>query len=492
MIGLFLGVETYNWQQADFDKAIQFCLDNKVDQLVLKVYEVTQGWWYRNYGPNGAGDLISYIQSKGLDVLPYGFFYDGSHVELTAMKQGLAWYGKFCLNMESSFDNKPDNARAVSDGLKGHSGTLYVSTWANPVTHGWTANIDILDPIVDVWMPEVYDDNLVKEMYSQFNKVTGKIWPTFHVSQTNALLASPFPDFTLWEYQDALKYPNLLKQYVQLDEGKQVSYPTNSQGMVANYVPVTEFQPGRSEFECGAFAVALNGRAENYNKPNTNSAANLISWAEDAYFDTTGSNGPSNTAGASIDNMHTMLKWTQDPHRYTGSGPLHWWDISSIGPNSTQSNDIGQIKAALEHGYPVIATVTEASVFDVDLGRNPYWWGPSGNHILTWVGIAPDGNLLAVDPANVIRGDGNLQTPKQVQSWPRKYDIKRIANLWATIIQPSWLPPIPSANPLSWPPYTPPAPPPPDTMHDLKVVYDLTSKQIMFLDGVTVVYRISL
>ena len=41
-------------------------------------------------------------------------------------------------------------------------------------------------------------------------------------------------------------------------------------------------------------------------------------------------------------------------------------------PASDQATDINTIKAALLRGYPVIATVTEQSVFDLDLGTNPY------------------------------------------------------------------------------------------------------------------------
>lgn len=227
-----------------------------------------------------------------------------------------------------------------------------------------------------------------------------------------------------------------------------MSYPTNNQGMIANYLPVSEFQPGHTEFACGAFATASNAWAVPYNQPARTDAQNLINWAEAEYAKTAGDNGPNNTNGASIPDMHTYFTDTQQGGVVPNA--LHFWD-TAISNASDQATDINTIKAALLRGYPVIATITEQSVFDLDLGTNPYWWGPGGNHILTWVGISSDGNLLAVDNANVIQGDGNLQTPKTPQAQPRRYDITKIANQWASIIQLPWLPPIISGDPLSWP-----------------------------------------
>lgn len=489
MVGLFIGVESYNWTIADFNKSASFCVQYGIDTVYLKIYEITQGEWYGGIG--GVDKVMTVFEDQGIKVIPYGFFYGQSLSEVTVARKYLSIYKDFCMDMEGGFDNNPNNVvQAFSDGLKNHPGTLYVSTWANPVTHLWAPNIAILDDVVDVWMPQAYSDSLLKDMYAQFPKVKGKIEPTFHITDSYYLGASIYPNFSLWEYQIVQSNTTQLLYYIQENKGEKVpSYPTNNKGMVANYLPVSQFQPGYSEFECGAYAVALNQRATGPQTINTNSSDNLVSYAEQLYKLTTGSNGPSNSLGSSVDDMHTMLKNTQS---YASPG-LHWWDITSIGPSSQQTNDISQIKAALQHGYPVIATVTEQSVFDLDLQRNPYWWGASGNHILTWVGIAPDGNLLAVDPANVIQGDGNLQTPKTVQPWPRRYDITKIANQWATIVQLSWLPPIPNNVPVSWPAYQPPIQPPPQpTNQAVTVLYEPVSKELIFMSNNQAIYRITL
>lgn len=495
MIALFTGVETFSWQISDFDNLISFCKAHKVDQIVLKIYEITQGEWYGNVG--GAEAVYTKLKAAGLDVLPYGFFYGNDiATEAHQIVQYVNMFGQFCVDMESDFDGNTAKVQALADAIKGKfTGKLFVSTWANPITHNWVKNIELLDPIMQggAWMPQAYDDALVKDMYAQFPKVQSPIYPTFHVVNTPYQDASPYTNFSLWEYQDARSSTASLDAYVNQNKGLTVStYPVNAKRMVGEYLQVSQFQPAHSEFECGAFAVALNMRSTNAGTPNGYDVGNLIKWAEAEYAAVTGSNGPSNTSGVSIPDMWRMIKDTQsDPNP---ASHLNWWDITSINSGSAQDHDIAEIKAALEHGYPVIATVSEQSVFDLDLGRNPYWWGPSGNHIITYVGIAGDGNLLAVDPANVIEGDGNLQTPKQVQPWPRRYDIKRLANQWCTIVRHNWLPPIQSGDPLSWPAYQPPAPPPPPppTNENVAIVYDPGSKQLMFTANNQVIYRIQL
>lgn len=488
-VSLFTGIETANWKLADFGKFIDFCKTQGIAAVFLKIYEITQGEWYQQLG--GPDTPINLLENAGISVFPYGFFYGAEPTtETTAILHYLNRYQTFCLDMEGSFNNNSKIDPFVT-ALQSHPGTLLVSTWANPVTQGWMENINKLDPVVDVWMPQAYDDALVKDMYAQFPKVQGKIWPTFHVINTDYRVSSIYPNFSLWEYQLAVNDTQSLRNYVTMNEGKPVAtYPTNSRGMVAEYLTVSQFQPQHSEFECGAFAVALNMRSTNADTANTYDVGKLVQWAEAEYAKYAGSNSASNTAGVSISDMHGMIKDTQsDPNP---AARMNWYDISSITTGSQQGHDIAEIKAALQHGYPVIATVTEASVYDCDLAANPYWWGPSGNHIITYVGIASDGNLLVVDPANVI--EGNLQGPIQVRSWPRRYDANRIANQWATVVRHNWLPPIPSDDPLSWPAYQPPStnpppPPPQPTLQTVTVMYDPVEKQLVYISNNIVIDR---
>lgn len=493
MLSLFVGTESFNWTNTDFLNLASFCRNYGIDQVILKVYEITQGEWYQQLG--GPKAIVQLLQNQGLLVLPYGYFYGNNpRTEGTEIRGLLDQFERFCIDIEGEFDGQPQKMKALLDVVGAFSGQLYVSTWANPITHNYIDVLALLEPLVTAWMPQAYDDTLVKEMYAQWPGSAKPIEPTFHIVNTPYVDAKSFNNFSLWEYQLAQQYIGLLQSYVRVEKGLPVAtYPTNNAGMVINTCQVSQFQPGHSEFECGAFSVVIAAKSSPPDQSNPQLESDLIWWAEQEYAKTAGSNDPSNTAGASIADIHTMIKDTQ-----TTVTPLNYWD-TDISPTTTQDHDIQTIKAALQHGYPVIATVSEASIIDLDLGKNPYWWGPTGNHIIVWVGIAPDGNLLACDPANVIEGDGNLQTPKQVQTWPRRYSIQSVDDQWATIVRPPWLPSIPSGDPLSWPAYVPsptpqptPQPQPVPINQAVTVMYDQTSNQLIFSSNNSVVYRFNL
>lgn len=489
-ISLFLGIETYNWAMKDFDVAIEFCKEHNIGKLILKIYEITQGEWYRWLG--GAGKVVDYIKSKGIDCLPYGFYYGYDPInEADSIDKYSVMFTDYCLDLEGSFDNNLPRLKALIDNVHA-AGNLYISTWANPSEHSWGDNINFLVPYAKAFMPQCYDDQLTREMFNEWPRTPVSIQPTFHIQNTPTEDAKAFTTFSLWEYELGVQSTGLVDTFVKISQGiATMSYPTNDKKIIVNPLQVSEFQPNHSEFECGAFAISVLGRATEYDKPNNMSLQNLIDWAEAAYKYTTGSNDPANSAGASIEDMHTMLRKTQETDPFgikISSQPLHWWD-TTITSNTTQASDLATIKAAVQHGYPVIATVSEQSVYDMDLGRNPYWWGASGNHILVWVGISSDGNLLALDPANVNRGDGNLQTHKDTLPWPRRYRASSIDNQWATIIRMPWLPQILNNNPTSWPAWQPPAPvvppAPPIVQDQVNVIYDAVNKQLLFVDAVT-------
>lgn len=384
-------------------------------------------------------------------------------------------YGEFCITLTPE-----TNAQGLQETLKDHPGTLYCRCSATPVSNGTSASIGILENIVDVWMPVLDTEDTIKEMYSQFPRISGKIWPIFNVD-IPYIYAQIYDNFVLYNYHSSEQLPNVMS-YINLLKGrKTMSYPTNNKGLIANYLSVDQFQPNHSEFECGAYAVSVNLRATNYNEQNTKDPAKVVEWANAEYAKVTGSNTANNTLGVSIDAMHVMLKDTQKD----SSGGLHYWDMPISG-STKQSDDISRIKTAIQHGYAVIATVLETSVYDMDLGRNPYWWGPKGNHIITYAGIGSDGNLLCIDTANVPVGD--LQKPGTVLPQPRRYEASRLANQWATIIQFPWLPDIPSNDPLTWGEYQPPK----VVNEPITMFYDPNGKQIIYMVGNTAIYRIQL
>ncbi len=64
----------------------------------------------------------------------------------------------------------------------------------------------------------------------------------------------------------------------------------SSSGEIADFQDVDQFQPGKSEFECGFFAVAIVKAMNEVGKPPTQSAAAMINEAETWYAQYNGSN----------------------------------------------------------------------------------------------------------------------------------------------------------------------------------------------------------
>jgi hypothetical protein len=95
------------------------------------------------------------------------------------------------------------------------------------------------------------------------------------------------------------------------------------------------------------------------------------------------------------------------------------------------------VKAWLNVGYPVMLCGAETGMYDIGLGDVvPYNWPPSGNHCIVASGIAPDGNLLVHDTANI--------GPTGVRPGPRTYDANNLRLVSATAISVPWLPALPA------------------------------------------------
>ena len=248
-------------------------------------------------------------------------------------------------------------------------------------------------------------------------------------------ISSQGTDFTRWTTFSGGPFEKYYREVLAMSE-------------VAHFVDVSQFYPGKTEFACGFYSagtVKYSGK----DAP-TGSATDIEAWADAQYIALYGEDTPTDTGGVSIQNMHDLIH----------TAGQHFQDLNAINPNSAQAHDIQEIKAALNQGYPVIATVVEASVYDLDLQKNPYWWGASGTHVFVITGMENSDTYLVRDSANVV---GSLQGPNTVQPGPRRYDANKANITWATMVQTSWLPTIPSGEDPLLPPVTTPVitqPPP--------------------------------
>ena len=225
-------------------------------------------------------------------------------------------------------------------------------------------------------------------------------------------------DFTRWTTFGAGPFQTF---YAQLKGGSMTE--------VAKFVDTSQFWPGKTEFACGFYAVATVKYAGK-DAP-SGSSHDVEVWADEQYLEMYGEDTPTDTGGV----------YLTDEQKLILTADLHYQTLNAIDVNSAQSSDIQQIKAALNDRYPVIACVTEASVKDLDLNRNPYWWGAIGGHVIVISGMENDNCYLVRDSANV---QGSLQGPNSVLPGPRRYDATAINIEWALMVKTSWLPDIPS------------------------------------------------
>ena len=464
---LFIGIESFTWSDADFTNAINFCKQNQLDGLMVKVFDGMQGEWYNGRFPA----IYAAIKSAGLICVPYGFHYGNNKgSSLTGEAQlGLKYmqtYGLYCGNLERSWDGQGDWAGQLAGIWANHPGQLWISTWANvadePDGHRWLTNISHLGPITQSFMPEVYCDTLYAAAQNDWPVTQGNVHvePTFDLSQefgsnNVAQLVQTFladkklnngkvQNITLWEWQFAQQSPELVKQIVQIVKGE--AKPP-SMGIQTNNSAILDLRQSfqlddannESQDMCGPWSVAELKYAGLPGKGPTGSAQQIDDWAENEYTKYIGPNVGSDTQGSSIDNMHQFFK----------DAGLHWCDITAISPSSGQTSDLAHVRGALAAGYPVVVTANEQSVISKKLGHCPYPWQPKlgpVNHVFTIVGVDSAGDLICADELN------------NQESWPMVYRAANIELHWASIVQvvgpdPNhpWILPIPSNEPATWP-----------------------------------------
>ena len=192
----------------------------------------------------------------------------------------------------------------------------------------------------------------------------------------------------------------------------------SSSGEIADFQDVDQFQPGKSEFECGFFAVAIVKAMNEVGKPPTQSAAAMINEAETWYAQYNGSNAAWNDAGMSLQQLYDLIVQVG----------LHFQAIDTT---------IDVIRAWIRAGYPVIIAGAETGMYDIGLGNViPYPWRPAGNHIIVLTGVTTNGNFLVRDAANCT----NLFDPNSLRPGPRTYDASKLQLVSATVVVPPWLP----------------------------------------------------
>src|SRR2546421_9895288 len=103
-IYLFVGVESFDWQPADFQPVIEYAQAHHIDGLLIKVFDGMQGEWYNGQFPA----IFQRITGSGLDCVPFGFHYGNARGSSLTGEAALGvkymhTYGKYCANMEADW-----------------------------------------------------------------------------------------------------------------------------------------------------------------------------------------------------------------------------------------------------------------------------------------------------------------------------------------------------------------------------------------------------
>jgi len=429
---VFIGNEAETWSTDDHKAAAATIKAKGYNTAVVKVAD-GPNTWYSDHSDLLA--LQSLYKAADVDLLPFTFCYGnapkyGSSVtrEHDIALDIAGVIGKVVLDVEDGYENAPIDLDILCRGFP--TGTkLYISTFANPAEHSMIDGLKRVLPYIVAIMPQVYTSYLLGVWQTQYSQI-GPI-PLLPTYSQATLFKTVSVNFGYWEYQD-------LEQVAVTSMAK-----VNSRGMVMEYVQTDQFLPNDTQGACGYFAVALNKYASPPDiAPNTSAdAVNAFALAE--YKKVYGSIGIDQVNGMNVPELHTAC---------ADAGNLHYYDISTINATSTQQTDISTIKRALQAGYPVIGFISESSVRDLtgDIpAGSPYSWNTDGIfHIVTYVGISPDGHLLVVDPANI---NGSLTGDNSARPWPRKYDVATLANQFCSVIQiVPFHNPIPGPDPLKW------------------------------------------
>lgn len=224
---LFLGIETINWQIAQFEAAAQFAHSYGIDSLLIKCGDGTNEW-YKNWN-----EIKTSIHDYGVGAIPYFYMYGeklGGHAALETEVGFLIKYmasdGIVCADIEAEWQNNPGWGTYVTSMLLPVKGKFLLTTFADPneISTSYGSLIHNLSPCVDSFLPQQYDSYLALK------------WPDFAVD--GAVCLFPIVDMTqefgannpveivknaliqghkaygVWEYSTALANKPLLAQVV--------------------------------------------------------------------------------------------------------------------------------------------------------------------------------------------------------------------------------------------------------------------------------------
>lgn len=218
---LFLGTDTSGWTFSQFQQASQFAKAHGVDSLLLKVAD-GGNWWYG--GLNGYRQIKNVIQTSGAGCIPYTYSYgdkfgflDG---EIAMLKSLMDDSGVVCADMETEWNGQVPWAQRLCSQMLGYPGMFLVSTWADPNLQNWQGVLAALNPCVDAYMPQQYN-NYLANCWTQLPasvcllptlNMLQDVGPNDPVAIAKAAHDQGHTAISIWHYATAAANPGLLDQ----------------------------------------------------------------------------------------------------------------------------------------------------------------------------------------------------------------------------------------------------------------------------------------
>lgn len=160
---LFIGVECHDWTPEQFAEAARFARAHHVDTISPKRADGSIKWYGDAARLHAEREAVL---AEGCGYLPFAYCYGprfGDHQvrEECAVLQEImsVCNGDVCVDVEAEWDGQDHAANLFSTIMRPVPGTLYLTTWADPIQHHFP--VRQFAPCVNAWIPQDYDNWLV-------------------------------------------------------------------------------------------------------------------------------------------------------------------------------------------------------------------------------------------------------------------------------------------------------------------------------------------
>lgn len=222
---MFIGVECRTWSIEDFAKAARNARAMGVDTISPKRLDGGIRW----YGDVGRlREERAAVLAEGCGYLPFAYCYgprfgDAQIADECRLLAEImeANDGSVCADMEIEWNGHVAEAERFAALMRPVAGMLYLTSWADPQQQGWTGVTHALAPCVNAWVPQQYDNWLAAQEGQLISLGETCIQPAFDLTSefgandpftlAQRARARGHTTLWLWEYQPAVRNPNLTR-----------------------------------------------------------------------------------------------------------------------------------------------------------------------------------------------------------------------------------------------------------------------------------------